>query len=773
MPESADRPWDSFVGWAKRFWESEDFDAEERDYKLVLAAMLRETRMAADASAQERIEQLKRVFTHKNQNIVRWQDYSHYLEWSEVSETEFSLGLSGLWQPETSAEERIRAFLSALPEDAVKGPSSRLTLASFLLLGVDPRRWPPYRYRPFKTALKLTGTESALKVANEAETYSNALEFMDRLLEESCRRGLELRDRLDVQGLVWAVTQWWPPPANWSAADRAAFAEFIGKALPSRQNRGRTKTPSRSRTDVADKLFAPRSFELLAAIAENPTRDFYADRKDDFVSLVEGPIQDLLSEVGKRLPEPMRSVLETEKHLFSRFNKNDWGRGGAWDFYWGAFYPKDGKRIRDAQLFVWINHDRLEAGFAFGAYGGDAQTRYMQNLAAHHVRLRTLLAPDLNRPENIFGDREKLWAEAQGRSTDDPPSFDAWLDDPEAYGLQVRRVWSRKEAVTTSREALVESVRSLFVQLYPLILLSVVSEDPLAEIAAFLEGEPSEPTVQPVLPLAAVADRTGFELDTLERWSRAIQRKGQAILYGPPGTGKTFAAELLAQHLVGGGTGFMDLVQFHPAYAYEDFIQGIRPRTSGGRVTYELVPGRFMDFCRRAEKAGGDSVLIIDEINRANLSRVFGELMYLLEYRGRRVPLAGGQTLRIPKNLFLLGTMNTADRSIALVDHALRRRFAFLHLRPNYEALRRYHQRKKTGFDPSGLIEQLRLVNQQINDSHYEVGISFFLRPDVSAHIEDIWRMEILPYLEEYFFDQQAKVATFAWAKVKERIAGG
>ncbi len=171
--------------------------------------------------------------------------------------------------------------------------------------------------------------------------------------------------------------------------------------------------------------------------------------------------------------------------------------------------------------------------------------------------------------------------------------------------------------------------------------------------------------------------------------------------------------------------------------------------------------------------AGGDSVLIIDEINRANLSRVFGELMYLLEYRDKEVPLAGGRTLRIPKNVFLLGTMNTADRSIALVDHALRRRFAFLHLRPEYEVLRHYHRREKTGFDPSGLIEQLRRVNQQINDPHYEVGISFFLHEDVREQIEDVWRMEIMPYLEEYFFDQQAKVETFAWKKVKERILGG
>ncbi len=776
MSKPADSSWDAFIGWAKRYWERPSFDAEERDYKLVLAGRLREARLAADASTPERIEKLNAVFRHKDkeaeQNIVRWQDYTLYLKWAEASEAEFIRGLSGLWQPDASAEERIRAFLGVLPGEVVTSPSSRLTLASFLLQGVDALRWPPYRYRPFEKAAKLIGTATTLKADDEAGTYRNALNFMDRVVEECRRRGLEARDRLDAQGLVWALTQWWPPPEDWSAADRAEFAKYVGKKLPPPKKRV-TDDPPRPRGD-ADALFTPRSFELLAAMTGNPTRDFYVQHKADFVEQVEAPLQDLLSEVGMRLPEPMGSALETEKHLFSRFNKNDWGRGGAWDFYWGAFYPKEGKRIRDAQLFVWINRDRLEAGFAFGAYGGEAQTRYLHHLAAHRSRLRALLAPELDRPEHHFGDREKLWDQAQGRFKDDPPSFNAWLDEPETHGQQVRRLWPGKDAVTISRQALVEEVRSFFVQLFPLVLLSLASEDPLAEIAAFREGEePTEATVQPELPLAKVADETGFERDTLKRWVRAIRRKGQAIFYGPPGTGKTFTAELLARHLIGGGTGFRDLVQFHPAYAYEDFIQGIRPRTSGGRVTYELVPGRFMDFCRHAEKAGGDSVLIIDEINRANLSRVFGELMYLLEYRDRQVPLAGGRTLSIPENVFLLGTMNTADRSIALVDHALRRRFAFLHLRPSYEALARYHEREKTGFDSSGLIEQLKRVNQQINDPHYEVGISFFLRKRIREQIEDVWRMEILPYLEEYFFDQQSKVEAFAWEKVKERILGG
>ncbi|OGR29421.1 MAG: hypothetical protein A2X83_06270 [Desulfuromonadales bacterium GWD2_54_10] len=280
----------------------------------------------------------------------------------------------------------------------------------------------------------------------------------------------------------------------------------------------------------------------------------------------------------------------------------------------------------------------------------------------------------------------------------------------------------------------------------------------------------SEPDIQPEYSIEDCSHETGLDEETLERWVRAIERKGQAILYGPPGTGKTYVARRLAKHLVCGNDGFVELIQFHPTYAYEDFIQGIRPMTGeDGGLSYPLVPGRFLEFCKKAERREGRCVLILDEINRANLSRVFGELMYLLEYRDHSIPLAGGERFGIPENVRLIGTMNTADRSIALVDHALRRRFAFLELYPNYEVLERFHSDNE--FPVTGLVETLKSVNRQIGDRHYMVGISFFLRNDLVDQIEDIWRMEIEPYLEEYFFDQPAKVDEFRWTKVKGTVA--
>lgn len=288
------------------------------------------------------------------------------------------------------------------------------------------------------------------------------------------------------------------------------------------------------------------------------------------------------------------------------------------------------------------------------------------------------------------------------------------------------------------------------------------------EVDALNGLKPAPNSPNPPLPLAEIATETGFDEAELARWVRAIERKGQAVLYGPPGTGKTFVAQKLADHLIGGGDGFAELVQFHPAYAYEDFVQGIRPDSSGGQLRYPLVKGRFLDFCERAARRRDRCVLIIDEINRANLARVFGELMFLLEYRDRAVPLAGGGELRLPANVRLIGTMNTADRSIALVDHALRRRFAFIALRPNFEALRRFHQ--STGFPVEPLIATLTELNRAIDNPDYAIGISFFLRADLADHLADIWQMEIEPYLDEYFFNQPGEVDAFRWDRLRARF---
>lgn len=538
-------------------------------------------------------------------------------------------------------------------------------------------------------------------------------------------------------------------------------------------------------------VFSHETFRVLKKLEENPTRDCYASIKEESKRYLESPFQKLFTKVTEGLPPEISEVMETEKGLFSRIPKNDYGRGGAWPHYWGAIYRKGGRRVEDAQLYVWINHKAFGYGFYIGEVGDSTQRTFLNNIRQYQGELISALEPLSDRlntytpgdnservkmlekkiatPE--FGEQDRSWVD--------------WLADPDKYNYGLGVTLTRDQVLQISEEEMIADIRDAFITLFPLILFSI-SDDPLPAIYRYLPRETEVYTVlkepedmevkeeykiQPEYTLEELSEKTGFPHSLLKSWVRGLERKNQAILYGPPGTGKTFVAERLARHLIGGGDGFSDLVQFHPSYSYEDFLQGIRPQSGKDKqLEYPTVPGRFLEFCRKAKTRTGKCVLIIDEINRANLSRVFGELMYLLEYRDRRIPLSGGGYFSIPDNVRLIGTMNTADRSIALVDHALRRRFAFLALYPEFEVLKRYHETKQTGFPIDDLISKIKEINGQINNKHYTLGITFFLRKDLADQIEDIWKMEIEPYLEEYFFDQPEKVARFEWDKVKASI---
>ncbi|MCB8945751.1 MAG: AAA family ATPase [Ardenticatenaceae bacterium] len=433
---------------------------------------------------------------------------------------------------------------------------------------------------------------------------------------------------------------------------------------------------------------------------------------------------------------------------------------------------------------MWINFELLEFGFYIGEYGTEQQNRFSQNCQVHYDTLLNWLTPSFADVQIVCGKRELFVIEADGSvRNQEGTTFADWLQDPAQYNFDVSYVLPKVKVLQFTADQLRQQIIDTYQKFFPLVLLAI-EDDPLPHIQTYLRQEPVQAleTSQPVaerqtIPqepnspysLAQCAEETGYSVEELTRWVRAIERKGQAVFYGPPGTGKTYIAERLARHLIGGGDGFVELVQFHPAYAYEDFMQGIRPLMGDDNsLRYEMVHGRFYTFCHNAKQRGGTCVFIIDEINRANVAGVFGELMYLLEYRDQEIALSGGGRFSIPGNVRILATMNTADRSIALVDHALRRRFAFIHLPPNYHLLRHYHQ--TTGYNPTALIRVLDRLNKQINDPHYQLGTSFFMRPDLALQLEDIWRMEVEPYLEEYFFDQTNQIEAFRWHKIQKEI---
>ena len=253
----------------------------------------------------------------------------------------------------------------------------------------------------------------------------------------------------------------------------------------------------------------------------------------------------------------------------------------------------------------------------------------------------------------------------------------------------------------------------------------------------------------------------------------SIQSRKNLILQGPPGTGKTFIARRIAWCLIGHKDNDpIEMVQFHQSYAYEDFVQGYRPTDDGG---FTLKPGVFHRFCERA-RGNPDTphVFIIDEINRGNLSRIFGELLMLIEHDKRSEDYAVALTysdtrFHVPANVHILGMMNTADRSLALVDYALRRRFAFETLEPAYgtgygrKAFTDYLTSK--GADPAlphRICDRMATLNKMIRDDRelgrgFEVGHSYFVPDKGDEPTEDWYRhivdTQIAPLLHEYWFD--------------------
>jgi 5-methylcytosine-specific restriction protein B len=293
------------------------------------------------------------------------------------------------------------------------------------------------------------------------------------------------------------------------------------------------------------------------------------------------------------------------------------------------------------------------------------------------------------------------------------------------------------------------------------------------------EGEPGDVPAQVDIfalpdPTPALAKELFVPLDWLTELVDLLRERKQLVLYGPPGTGKTFLAQAVADFLVDTAGGESRVVQFHPSYAYEDFFEGFRPRPGDvqGSIVFDLVPGPLR---RMAALADGDPtrpyILVIDELNRANLAKVFGELYFLLEYRRRTIGLqySPDEDFSLPENLLIIGTMNTADRSIALIDQAMRRRFDFVGLFPGEQPV---EQMLRLWLDdesmPSTAAEVLDRLNRALDDRDSAIGPSYFMndRSRTVAGLERIWRTSITPLLEERFAGTGIDVAvTYALSR--------
>jgi MoxR-like ATPase len=253
----------------------------------------------------------------------------------------------------------------------------------------------------------------------------------------------------------------------------------------------------------------------------------------------------------------------------------------------------------------------------------------------------------------------------------------------------------------------------------------------------------------------------------LEDVVRLLEQKRQVIFYGPPGTGKTYVAQKLALHLAGAGER-VRIVQFHPSYAYEDFVEGYRPTLEGVVAGFRLHDGPLKKLARDARDNPDELyVLVIDEINRGNVAKVFGELYFLLEYRDQTLQLQySDEPFSLPKNLRVIGTMNTADRTIALLDSALRRRFHFVPFFPTRAPIRGLLRRWLAANEKTDLLwlaDAVDSANAKLEDEHAALGPSYFLTDDLDEDwAKRIWEHSILPTIEERYFTQPQLVQSFS-----------
>jgi hypothetical protein len=501
--------------------------------------------------------------------------------------------------------------------------------------------------------------------------------------------------------------------------------------------------------------FCPDSFRFLAELAENNDRAWMHANRERYRFAVREPLVELCRLLAERYVVPTLrgrhgwnlDVTPRSGRALTSVCKNDYGRSVPYNTaLWIVFSSREGSGRAGMQFFVRLDSAGLRFGIRLGDGAGGTGDRLRRHVEEHGPLLQRALRRMGALADCNFGAGERV-ADAEGlRRWAAGKSLEAGKHLP-------------ADASLGSLDELAGTILLTFDQLVPLFACAVESDPrPLLTARA---GQTAE---GPAFTATDFCRETYLGEDWLERAQALLRLKRQLILQGVPGTGKTHVARCLAHLLASGRDEAVRLVQFHPAYSYEEFVEGIKVRSvevnGKQEVAYPVEEGVLGAFASvAAGRPGQAHVLIIDEINRGNLPRIFGELLYLLEYRGQSVVLPySRREFQLPANLYLLGTMNAADRSVALVDQALRRRFSFLDMAPDPAVLAAW-LREHPPLDGErfadtvlGLFERLNTRLRGDLGAQAQVGHSYFMVPDLDEQrLRVVWQHQVLPLVEDQF----------------------
>jgi MoxR-like ATPase len=522
--------------------------------------------------------------------------------------------------------------------------------------------------------------------------------------------------------------------------------------------------------------FCTDTFRFLAELAQHNSRRWMEEQRERYLFAVRDPLVELCRALAERYIEPVLGRqrgwdLETAARggrALTSICKNDYGRSVPYQTeLWITFYRRGAAgRGGEMQLFVRLDATGLSYGVCLGRQARDVAQQLADNVREHADRLFHTLAENDALADCRFGHTAELAGDSFGIQPAGPDDLRTWVDGQRAGEPLVAARRLTAETPLLRCDDLVGDILLTFDRLLPLFACAALTDPrPLLAGAAEPTGTYSEDTFHRDTSLSA---------RWLQRARALLGLKRQLILQGVPGTGKTHVARCLAALLTSGCEEAERLVQFHPAYSYEEFVEGIKVRSVeiGGRheVTYPVEEGLLCAFAAEAaNRPGQPHVLIIDEINRGNLPRVFGELLYLLEYREQTIRLPySRRSFRLPANLYLLATMNAADRSVALIDQALRRRFSFLEMPPDASILAAW-LRAHPPADGPAFADTVVTVFERLNarlradlGAAAQVGHSYFMVPrldEIGLHV--VWEHQLMPLLEEHFAGQPGRAASY------------